>query len=199
MIGKLIILTGFSGSGKDTLMNKLLDSRPNFQRLVTHTSRPIRPEEKHGKDYYFVSHIRFEQLISEDKFIEYKMYGSHYKGTSKKEFNKILVGKDIIWRIDMGRAATIEDTFLEKFDEKTANQLISITKKILITVSPKVALKRFIKREGESANVQEFQKRIASDVSIWNKSKNRFPHIIKNSTNKIDYVLEEILEITKNW
>jgi guanylate kinase len=198
MTGKLVILTGFSGSGKDTLMNMLLETRPNFQRLITHTSRSVRPGEKHGKDYYFVSRQEFEKMIQKNMFLEHVMYGSHYKGTSKEEFQKVLLGQNIIWRIDMSRAAIIEDTFLEKFDTKTASKLISVTKKVIITVSPDEALERFKKREGQKANLTEFQKRLDRDLAIWNKLRNHFPHVVENITGKVSTALEEIIEIIGN-
>jgi len=198
MKGKLIILTGFSGSGKDTLMEMLLKTRPKFRRIITHTSRPIRPNERHGKDYYFVSHEEFENMIKEDKFIEHVMYGSHYKGTLKDEFQKVFLGQNIIWRIDMGRAAIVENTFLEKFDRKTATKLISVSKKIIITVSPDEALRRFKKREGIKADIDEFQKRINNDLIIWKKSRNNFPNVIENITGKLDKTIEKIIKIIEN-
>ena len=198
MKGKLIILTGFSGSGKDTLMEMLLKTRPKFRRIITHTSRPIRPNERYGKDYYFVSHEEFENMIKEDKFIEHVMYGSHYKGTLKDEFQKVFLGQNIIWRIDMGRAAIVENTFLEKFDRKTATKLISVSKKIIITVSPDEALRRFKKREGIKADIDEFQKRINNDLIIWKKSRNNFPNVIENITGKLDKTIEKIIKIIEN-
>jgi len=198
MIGKLIVLTGFSGSGKDTVMDILLKTCPKIQRIVTHTSRPIRPNEKHGKDYYFVSHEEFESLIKEDKFIEHVMYGSHYKGTLKDEFQKVFQGQSIIWRIDMSRAAIVEDTFLEKFDKETATKLISVSKKIIITVPPDEALRRFKKREGIKADIDEFQKRINNDLIIWKKLRNNFPNAIENITGKLDKTIEKIIKIIEN-
>ena len=195
MKGKLIILTGFSGSGKDTLMEMLLKTRPKFRRIITHTSRPIRPNERYGKDYYFVSHEEFENMIKEDKFIEHVMYGSHYKGTLKDEFQKVFLGQNIIWRIDMGRAAIVENTFLEKFDKETATNLISVTKKIIITVSPEEALKRFKKREGIKADFDEFKKRINDDLTIWENSKNNFPNVVENMSDELDKTLDKIIKI----
>ena len=198
MTGKLIILTGFSGSGKDTVMEKLLKTRPEIQRIVTHTSRPMRPGEKHGKDYYFVSNEEFESLIKKDKFIEHVMYGSHYKGTLKNEFQKIFQGQSIIWRIDMSRAAIVENTFLEKFDKETATNLISVTKKIIITVSPEEALERYKKREGAKADIDEFQKRINNDLAIWKNSRNNFSHVVENMSDKLDETLEKLIKIIEN-
>jgi guanylate kinase len=198
MTGKLIVISGFSGSGKDTLMNMLLKARPDFRRIVTHTSRPIRPGEKHGKDYYFVSHQEFETMIQEKKFIEHVLYGTHYKGTSKDEFQKVLSGQNIIWRIDLSRAVILEETFKEKFDSNTSTTLISSMTKIAITVSPNEALKRYKTREGKNTDLQEFRKRLKADLDVWNKYKNNFPHIVENATGKAENTLKKIIEIIEN-
>jgi guanylate kinase len=195
MTGKLIVISGFSGSGKDTLMNMFLDTRPNYQRIITHTSRPIRPGEKHGKDYYFVSHRKFKKMIQEERFVEHVLYGNHYKGTSKEEFQKVLSGQNIIWRIDLSRAAILEDTFREKLDNKTSTMLISVMTKIVIKVSPKEALERYKNREGGNTDFQEFKKRLRADLDVWNRYKNNFPHVIENMAGKADTALEKIIEI----
>jgi guanylate kinase len=197
MKGKLIVITGFSGSGKDTLMNMLLETRPTFQRVITHTSRPIRPGEKHGKDYYFVSHKEFEAMINKGRFIEHVLYGTHYKGTSKDEFNKVLQGQNIIWRIDLSRAAILENTFKEKFGSKTSTALISSMTKIAITVSPDEALERYKIREGKNTDLQEFGKRLKADLDIWNRYKDNFPHIVENATGKVKNTLKKIIEIVE--
>lgn len=198
MTGKLVIISGFSGSGKDTLMNMLLNTRPDFQRIITHTSRPIRPGEKHGRDYYFVSHRKFENMIREEEFIEHVLYGNHYKGTSKAEFQKVLSGQNIIWRIDLSRAAILEETFREKFDKKTSNELITATTKILIKVSPNEALARYKAREGDNTNLAEFEKRLKADLDIWNRYQNSFPHTVENITGKVELALKKMLEIIEN-
>lgn len=100
--GVLLILTGPTAAGKDTVMRELLRRRTNLIRMVTTNSRPLRPEEKEGVDYYFVKREEFERLISEDAFIEWVEYLGHYKGGQKKHLEEALAsGKDVIWRIDV--------------------------------------------------------------------------------------------------
>lgn len=198
MSGKLIILTGFSGSGKDTLMEMVLKNRPQTGRIITHTSRTIRPGEVHGRDYYFVSKSEFETMIETDKLLEYVLYGSDYKGTSKDEFGKVIAGEDIIWRIDMSRAAIVEKTFREKFDPKTAYRLISSTRKIILTVPPEEALKRYQNREAAKANLSEFQKRLKADLKIWEEYKENFPYTVENLSGKINQALREIIGIIES-
>ena len=100
--GVLVILTGPTAAGKDTVMKALLDKRPNLTRMVTTNSRPMRPEEKEGIDYHFVSREDFEKLLAEDAFIEWVEYLGHYKGGQRKHLEEALAsGKDVIWRIDV--------------------------------------------------------------------------------------------------
>lgn len=194
--GKLIVLTGFSAAGKDTLMNLLLKKRPGISRIITHTTRAIRSGEKGGNDYHFVSTTLFEKMIKNDDFIEHVIYGSHYKGTSRAEFQRIFNGDNLVWRIDMSRAAIIEKTFTNKFPGKISKILIERTVKFLIkTTNPHISLSRYQKREGENANVKEFKKRLNQDVAVWLKYKHKFPNIIENKTGKQKAALKQILSI----
>ncbi len=199
MHGRLVVISGFSGSGKDTLVNMLLEKRGDFKRIVTHTSRPKRQGQKEGWDYYFISKTKFETMIQNNMFVEHVLYGTHYKGTSKEEFQKVLQGENLLWRIDLGRAATLEETFREKFDEKIYKEITSRIIKIAITVSPQEALERYQNREGNKADVSEFQKRLNQDLEIWNKYIHNFPHIVENITGKIEKTFENVLEIINKY
>lgn len=100
--GVLIIITGPTAAGKDTVMKALLEKRPNLIRMVTTNSRPMRPGEVEGTDYHFVDRAAFEKLLSENAFIEWVEYLGHYKGGQKKHLEEALAsGKDVIWRIDV--------------------------------------------------------------------------------------------------
>ena len=134
-------------------------------------------------------------MIREEKLMEHVLYGNHYKGTSKEEFQKVLLGQNIIWRIDLGRAAILEKTISEKFDKKTSNELITATTKIFIKVSPDEALARYKAREGDHTNLSEFEKRLKADLDVWNKYQNNFPNVIENMTGKIEEALENIIKI----
>ncbi|KAM0686333.1 guanylate kinase [Conglomerata obtusa] len=81
-----IIISGPSGSGKSTITALLVKSDPRFKFSVSHTTRPIRPSENHGLDYFFVTKVQFEDMIDKNKFIEYATYNGHYYGTSTSQF-----------------------------------------------------------------------------------------------------------------
>ena len=74
MKGKLFVVSGPSGVGKNTLLNAVIDRSENVRYSVSATSRPIRPGEVDGKSYYFVSRERFEALIADDALLEYAEY-----------------------------------------------------------------------------------------------------------------------------
>lgn len=109
--GVLIVLTGPTAAGKDTVMRKLLETRKNMMQMVTTTSRPMREGEKEGVDYHFVTRSEFEKLLAEDQFVEWVEYLGHYKGGQKKHLEEALsTGKDVIWRIDVRGVKNIRPT-----------------------------------------------------------------------------------------
>ena len=113
--GELIIISGTTCAGKDTVVKKLLDMNKNITKSTSYTSRPIRPGEVDGINYYFVNKEEFENKIENDDFLEYAkvQYGAYY-GTPKKEVIDILnSGKDVILVIDVQGAKIIKEKFPE--------------------------------------------------------------------------------------
>lgn len=111
--GELIIISGTTCAGKGTIINKLLEQNDNICLSTSYTSRPIRPKEVNGKDYYFVTREEFETKIKNDDFLEYACvrYGEYF-GTPKKEVIDLLnSGKDVILEIDVQGAAIIKEKF----------------------------------------------------------------------------------------
>jgi guanylate kinase len=193
--GKLVVITGYPASGQDTMMNMLLESRPEFHRIITHTDRPIRPNEVNGVDYHFVTTKKFKQMIQEELFFEYVMHGSHYKGTVKKEFTPILAGNNVVWRIDVIRAAILEETMHEKFERKVAEQIVSRMYKFIIKPeSKKVAHERYRNRD-PNFDENEFNKRYQLVENVFSENSNKFPHVITNKTGRQNDTLGKIEEI----
>lgn len=196
MTNKLLIVTGFMASGKDTIVNSLLERNRHFSRVVTHTSRPARKGETCGIDHHFVSKIVFEKLISDGEIIEHVLYETHYKGTSKSEIGKVFEEKTIIWRIDMERAANVEGLFCEKFDQKTAKILSQKTIKILLKPENlQVALQRYKSRDRMSFDKNRLIKRFDFETELFEKHKHKFPYVINNKQGKLDKTLEQINSI----
>ena len=104
----LIVISGPSGVGKDTVIQCMKDRGLPFHFVVTATTRPKRPEERHGVDYYFISHDEFAGMIERDELLEYAIVYNDYKGIPKKQVRQALDSrKDVVMRLDVQGADTI--------------------------------------------------------------------------------------------
>ncbi|MDY3919410.1 MAG: guanylate kinase [Candidatus Limivivens sp.] len=108
--GILIVISGFSGAGKGTLMNRLLELHPEEYALsVSATTRAPRPGEEEGKAYFFKTREAFEQMIREDAFIEYATYVKNYYGTPKAYVEEQLAaGKNVLLEIELQGAMKVK-------------------------------------------------------------------------------------------
>ncbi|MCI7042161.1 MAG: guanylate kinase [Lachnospiraceae bacterium] len=110
--GILIVVSGFSGVGKGTLMKQLVHSYDNYALSVSMTTRQPRPGESDGKEYFFVSREVFEKTIAENGLIEYANYCGNYYGTPKEYVEKQLEkGKDVILEIEIQGALKVREQF----------------------------------------------------------------------------------------
>ena len=106
--GILVVVSGFSGSGKGTVMKRLMEKYDNYALSVSVTTRNPRPGEKDGEAYFFRTKEEFEQMISEDGLIEYAQYVENYYGTPRKYVEEQLAsGKDVILEIEIQGAMKI--------------------------------------------------------------------------------------------
>jgi guanylate kinase len=104
----LIVISGPSGVGKDTVMQRMKERGLPFHFVVTATTRPQRPAEIHGRDYFFVSKEEFARMIDEDDLIEHAMVYGDYKGIPKEQVREALTsGMDVVMRIDVQGAETV--------------------------------------------------------------------------------------------
>ena len=98
----LVILSGVSGAGKDTIKRELIKRMENVESLPSFTSRPMREGDVEGGTYHFVSRKEFEEMIERKEFYEYDVHHNNYYGTSRKLLNdKIKSGKIIVKDIDV--------------------------------------------------------------------------------------------------
>lgn len=111
--GRLVVVSGFSGAGKGTLMKALMEQYGNDYALsVSATTRNPRPGERDGIDYFFVTTEKFEQMIEADELIEYAQYVNNYYGTPKAYVQKQLdLGKNVILEIEIQGALKIKEQF----------------------------------------------------------------------------------------
>lgn len=104
----LIVLSGPSGVGKDTVLQALKKRNLPLHFVVTATDRPPRPGEVDGVDYIFVSREEFERMIAADEMLEYAVVYGDYKGVPKAQIRAALAsGKDVILRVDVQGAARL--------------------------------------------------------------------------------------------
>ena len=106
--GLLIVFSGPSGVGKDTLLKRLLERYPNIRLSVSATTRSPRSGEENGKDYFFMSRERFQELFSQDKMLEHAEYCGNYYGTPSEPIeNWLSEGKDVILEIEVQGGAQV--------------------------------------------------------------------------------------------
>jgi guanylate kinase len=113
-LGLVVMIAGPTGVGESTITGALLKNFPNARRLVTATSRPKRPGEINGRDYFFVSKKTFEKQIKDKKFLEYTYVKNrdHYYGSKKSELEKILrSGKMAFFNCDKIGLNAIKKTY----------------------------------------------------------------------------------------
>ena len=110
--GILVVVSGFSGAGKGTIMKRLLDKYDNYALSVSATTRNPRPGEEEGKAYFFRTKDEFEKMIAKDELIEYAKYVDNYYGTPRIYVEEQLKrGKDVILEIELQGALKIKEKF----------------------------------------------------------------------------------------
>ena len=110
--GILIVVSGFSGAGKGTLMKKLMEEYDNYALSISMTTRNPRPGEEDGREYFFVTKEQFEEKIGQDGLVEYASYCGIYYGTPRVYVEQQLeAGKDVILEIEIQGALKIKEKF----------------------------------------------------------------------------------------
>jgi guanylate kinase len=105
----LVVLSGSSGVGKDSVLMRMRELGFPFHFVVTMNSRPQRPGEIEGVDYHFVSAEQFEAMIAREELLEWAMVYGHYRGIHKSSVRDALTsGRDVILRVNVDGAATIK-------------------------------------------------------------------------------------------
>ena len=110
--GILVVVSGFSGAGKGTLMKELLKRYDNYALSISATTRAPREGETDGKEYFFVTKEQFEKMRDERKLVEYAQYVKNYYGTPKEYVEqKMAAGKDVILEIEIQGALKVKKRF----------------------------------------------------------------------------------------
>ena len=110
--GIIVVVSGFSGAGKGTLMKELVKQYPNYALSVSATTREPREGEVEGREYFFKTVEEFEQMIAENQLIEHARYVGNYYGTPREYVEKqLLEGKDVILEIEIQGALKIKEKY----------------------------------------------------------------------------------------
>lgn len=164
--GILIVVSGFSGSGKGTIMKELLQRYDNYALSISATTRQPREGEVDGREYFFKTREEFEKMIAKDELIEYARYVDNYYGTPRAYVEEQLeAGKDVILEIEIQGALKVK----EKFPET-----------LLLFVTPPTAKElkhRLVGRGTETMDVIEFRMNRAKEEA---EGMDKYDYLIVN-------------------
>lgn len=153
--GILIVVSGFSGSGKGTIMKELLKKYDNYALSISATTRSPRVGEENGREYFFKTVEEFEKMIAKDELIEYAKYVDNYYGTPRDYVEEQMkAGRDVILEIEIQGALKVR----EKFPDA-----------LLLFVTPPSAgelKKRLVNRGTETMDVIEFRMNRAKEEAL---------------------------------
>lgn len=179
--GILIVVSGFSGSGKGTIMNEIMRKYDNYALSVSATTRNPRPGETDGKEYFFKTVEEFEKMIAKDELIEYARYVDNYYGTPRAYVEEQLeAGKDVILEIEIQGALKVKENFPQT---------------LLLFVTPPTAgeLRERLKGRGtETEDVIDFRMNRAKEEAL---GMDRYDYLLINDM--VDECVEEMHQIIR--
>lgn len=165
--GILMVVSGFSGAGKGTLMKKLLETYDNYALSVSMTTRRPREGERDGIEYFFSTKEDFEKEIKEGGLIEYAKYCDNYYGTPKAYVEEQLAaGKDVILEIEIQGALKIKNQFPEALLLFVTPPSIAELERRLIgrgTESEEVIGKRLFRATEEAQGIEAYDYLVIND------------------------------------
>ena len=177
----LVVISGPSGVGKDTLLQRLKERGHDFAFVVTMTTRPRRASEVDGRDYFFVSHDQFGALINADELLEHSLVYGDYKGIPKDQVRSALAsGKDVLMRIDVQGA--------EKLRRIVPNAITVF----IAPSSEEELVRRLVARRTETAD--GLARRIATAREEM-KRLCEFKYVVENRDNQLDIAVDQVIAI----
>jgi guanylate kinase len=177
----LIVLSGPSGAGKDSICDVLCSWYPTMHRVVTVTTRPVRPGEVDGRDYHFISAPDFAKILQTDGLVEHATVYEYSYGVPRIEIEDPLgFGLDVIARVDVQGAATLKRLFPDA---------------VLIFISPgslEETVRRMRDRDLDTKAQQQHRTEVASSEL---EAAEAFDYVVLNETGKLEEAAGEVARI----
>ncbi len=179
----LIVISGPSGVGKDSLVQRLEERGCPFYFVVTVTDRPPRPDEVDGEDYFFVSTETFERMIEEDELLEHAVVYGQYKGVPKQQVREAMAsGKDVVMRVDVQGAETI-------------HQIVPEAVLIFLSAASERELEQRLLDRGDDS-LEQVERRIATAREEM-KELPAFDYVVINRDGALDHAVDDVLAIIR--
>lgn len=179
--GILIVVSGFSGAGKGTIMKELITRYDNYALSVSATTRRPREGEENGREYFFKTTQEFEKMIAKEELIEYARYVDNYYGTPRAYVEeKLSEGRDVILEIEIQGALKVKERFPET---------------VLLFVMPpsaEVLEKRLVGRGTETEEAVRFRMKRASEEA---QGMDKYDYLVIND--KLEDCVEEVHQIIR--
>lgn len=165
--GTLIIVSGPSGSGKDTVLKRLFEKMPEVEFSISSVSRAMREGEVQGEKYNFITREEFEAMIAENALLEYNVYCGNYYGTPKAPVDRCIeAGGEIILEVDVNGAANVRKNCADCFSVFIAPPSFEVLKDRLTgrgTETADVIEKRLEQAKCELARADEYDYIVVND------------------------------------
>lgn len=179
--GHLIVISGSSGVGKSTVLKRVLAARDDLQFSVSATSRPPRPDETNGVQYYFVSREAFQQMIEQGAFVEHDYHMDNYYGTLKSEIINKTKDGNLILDVEPVGAMRVREIYPEA-------TLIYIAPPSLETLEQRIRMRN---------DTPEEQIKIRRERAAWeNAQKDKYDYVVINDV--VDDCVAKVLHIVSS-
>lgn len=198
--GILVVFSGPSGAGKDTVLKRYFADRPPATLSVSATTRAPRPGETDGVHYHFVTRERFERMIRENAVLEYNVYNGHYYGSPREPIERELArGRDVILEIETNGAEQIRRMYpsvLSVFVMPPSFKALGERLAGRGTESPEDIEKRLLRGREEMARAREYDYIVVNDRV--DEAAGRLAEIIRSAHWSRKYNQQYIEEVLNN-
>lgn len=156
--GIMLVLSSPSGAGKTTISRRLLEAEPELTMSISVTTRKMRPGEVHGKDYYFVDHEKFAEMVKNNEFLEHaEVFGNFYGTPAKPVRDTMAEGRDVLFDIDWQGT--------EQLEKNAPEDVVSV----FILPPDMIELEERLKRRAQDADdvIKRRMEKAAHEISHW--------------------------------